>query len=226
MSSVNVVIPAVGNKFYTDTEAPQVKSKMDSIYNSYKSIIDNVSVISNVPKELLKSFIFIESAGNPIIVSSAGAVGLMQLIPSSASDILVLENKANRLNEQEKAILTKHLGKRFTDGILKMKYLGNKVTVDGITDSVWVKKEDLFNPELNILIGAIYLGLLIDEETDKTNLRLDRVVLRYNRGYFSKIDKSLDLTKLATNSPTESKNYIYKLLGTNGTLDLLVLKKT
>ncbi len=218
----NVVIPAIGNKFYSDTEAPQVKSKIISIYNLYKSIIDNVAAICNVPIELLKSFIFIESAGDPNAISSAGAVGLMQIIPASASDILVLENKKKRLNKEEIAILTKHLGKRFTDGILKMKFLGDKVTVNGVTSSVWVTKEDLLNPELNILIGAIYLGLLIDEETDKKGLRLDRVVLRYNRGYFSKIDKKVDMKTLAVNSPTESKNYIYKLLGTNGTLDLQV----
>ncbi len=218
----NVIIPSVSNKFYTDTEAPQVKEKISSIYNSYKGIIDNVSKISNIPKELLKSFIFIESAGNQNIVSGAGAVGLMQLIPASASDILVMENKKKRFNDQEKAILTKYLGARFTEGILKMKYLGDKVSVNGIKSATWVTRQDLMNPELNVLIGAIFLGILIDEETDKKGLRLDRVVLRYNRGYFSKVDKALDLPALIVNQPTESKNYIYKLLGTNGTLDLLV----
>ncbi len=218
----NVIIPSVSNKFYTDTEAPQVKEKMTAIYNSFKGIIDSVSSISNIPKELLKSFIFIESAGKSDAISGAGAVGLMQLIPASASDILVMENKKKRFNDQEKAILTKYLGNRFTDGILKMKFLGDKVTVNGVTSATWITKEDLMNPELNVLIGAIFLGLLIDEETDKKGLRLDRVVLRYNRGYFSKIDKALDLPALVVNQPTESKNYIYKLLGTNGTLDLLV----
>ncbi len=218
----NVIIPSVENKFYSDTQAPLVKKKINEIYNSYKGIMDNVSTISKVPTELLKSFTFIESAGDPNAVSHAGAVGLMQLVPSSASDILVLENKKKRLTDAEKAILTKYLGKRFTDGILKMKYLGDKKTVNGVTSATWVTKEDLLNPELNLLIGAIYLGLLIDEETDKNRLRLDRVVLRYNRGYFSKVDRGLALPALVVNQPTESKDYVYKLLGTNGTLDLLV----
>ena len=40
-----------------------------------------------------ESIIFIESKGEKNAISSAGAIGLMQLTPSSASDIIFLENK-------------------------------------------------------------------------------------------------------------------------------------
>lgn len=211
--------------FYKDYEVPQLKSAIAKIYNTYKASIDLASKTTEVPIQIIKSFIFIESAGDPNAVSSAGAVGLMQLKPDSASDVLVMANKQGLLDATEKATLTKYLGKRFTDGILKMKYLGHKVTANGVTDSVWVTKKDLFNPELNILIGSIYIGMLIDEHTENGVPRFDKIVIRYNRGYFSdKRGKGLlgKLEDIIKSIPTESKSYVLKLLGKNGTLDALV----
>ena len=75
---------------------------------------------------------------------------------------------------------------------------------------------------VNILIGAIYLGILIDEETEGNEVRLDKVVIRYNKGYYAdKQGKGLigDLDSLFASENTESKNYVLKLLGINGTLD-------
>lgn len=80
----------------------------------------------------------------------------------------------------------------------------------------------MLDPLLNILIGSIYLGLLIDEHTEGSSVRLDKVVIRYNRGYFSdNRGKNIvgDIDSVVKNVPTESKNYVLKLLGKNGTLD-------
>ncbi len=103
-----------------------------------------------------------------------------------------------------------------------MKFLGDKVKVDGVYSSSFVIQKDLFDPLLNILIGSIYLGLLVDEHTEGKDIRLDKVVIRYNRGYFSdNRGKNIvgTLENVIKNVPTESKNYVLKLLGKNGTLD-------
>ncbi len=87
----NVIIPSVSNKFYTDTEAPQVKEKMTAIYNSFKGIIDSVSSISNIPKELLKSFIFIESTSTEMscrFVLESSILSLkLTLLPSMIASV-------------------------------------------------------------------------------------------------------------------------------------------
>lgn len=217
-------IPAISESFsgYSSANISSIKNAINEIKSDYGNIISNVSKITNVNSLLIKSFIFIESRGNQNAISPAGAVGLMQLMPTAASDILVLENLKKRLRPEEKAILTKYLGDRFTEGILNMKYLGQKVTVGKTKSSVWVTKEDLLKPELNILIGSIYLGLLVAEESKDGKLRLDRVALRYNRGYFTKIKKGTIEEVVKSDIPKESKDYILKLAGKNGVLDAIV----
>jgi hypothetical protein len=149
----------------------------------------------------------------------------MQLVPSSASDILVIENTHKRLSQDEKDILGNAIGARFTDGILKMRHLGDKVTVAGVTSATWITKIDLVKPSLNILIGSIYLGILIDESSKNGKIDLHKVVIRYNKGYFadgkgSQIPDTVEAALANTN--TESKNYILKLMGKNGTLDTML----
>jgi soluble lytic murein transglycosylase-like protein len=222
MINLNIRIPATPISFYPDDQKSVIKKRLTDIYSQYKKEIDFVSSATKLPANLITSFIFIESNGKVNAVSSAKAVGLMQIIPTSASDILVLENKKGRLTEPEKKILTQKLGSRFTDGVLKMKFLGDKVKVDGVYSSSFVIQKDLFDPLLNILIGSIYLGLLVDEHTEGKDIRLDKVVIRYNRGYFSdNRGKNIvgTLENVIKNVPTESKNYVLKLLGKNGTLD-------
>jgi soluble lytic murein transglycosylase-like protein len=222
MDKLNIKIPATDKSFYPDEQKSGIKKRLTDIYSQFKKQIDIVSSATNIPANLIVSFIFIESNGKANVVSGAKAVGLMQVIPSSASDILVLENKKGRLTAPEKEILTQKLGKRFTEGILKMRYLGDKVKVDGVYSSVFVTQDDLFDPLLNIIIGSIYLGMLIDEHTEGQDIRLDKVVIRYNRGYFSDSrGKNLvgSLDNIIRSVPTESKNYVLKLLGKNGTLD-------
>lgn len=53
----------------------------------YESIIDQVSGTYGVNKNLIKSVILAESAGNPLAYSKAKAKGLMQLIDSTAADM-------------------------------------------------------------------------------------------------------------------------------------------
>ncbi len=227
MAILQVAIPATALQFYNDSTAKQNKTALDKIYNTYHNEIDTAARLTNVPKEIITSFIFIESNGKPDVVSPAGAIGLMQLM-TSASDILVIENLKKRFAQEEIDALTKYLGKRFTDGIMKMKYLGDKKTVDGVTydgtNTRYLTKADLVKPAFNILLGAIYLGILIDESSKDNKVDLHKVVVRYNKGYFAdkkgaSIPSKIEDAVVSMN--TESKNYILKLLGVNGTLQTM-----
>ena len=146
MDIYHLSIPALVDNFYLDTDRPQIAAKMKQIYATYKNEIDTVSALTHVPVTLILSIISIESNGQPTVVSGAGAVGLMQLVPSSANGILVIEKTVGRITPQEQDILAKNIGDRFTKGIMKMRYQGHQVTVNGVTGSNWITKADLLIP--------------------------------------------------------------------------------
>ncbi|MEI7962049.1 MAG: transglycosylase SLT domain-containing protein [archaeon] len=223
-------IPSLPESFYdTTTKVAQVKMTLATIELKYGAYINNIAAITNVKPELIKSFIFVESNGDPNIMGGI-SVGLMQVNPTTAQDVIKMEIKKGRLNAQEKAII--------------LKYLPNINWANPV-----VTTADLKKPEFNILMGTLYMGILIDEETVtekvviapatsifggelKTEevsvmvkkIRLDHVIVRYNQGYY----KYIVGTKPAGNTSTVCTkvgitfSYIKKILGTGGTLSLLV----
>ena len=205
---INIIVPITNKAFYKDADKTGIKNKLSNIYNKYKSIIDVVSKINKVPVNLIKSVIFIESAGNENALNGA-AVGLMQVEYTSATDIITRERKAGKLTEQEKLLLKKYLG----DAIYK------KVMVAQMGDS-FITKSQMLNPELNILIGTMYLGQVLDKEKN----RLDRMIARYNLGFYTKkIPQTGTVEDVLASAELRqvTKDYILKLGGKNGTLDLL-----
>ena len=79
---------------------------------------------------------------------------------------------------------------------------------------------DLKYPEFNILVGAITLGLMIDEYTEGGVVRLDKVHLRYNQGWFYKVAPGSPEAVLAQAKKrgAEAYNNLLKHLGINGTM--------
>jgi soluble lytic murein transglycosylase-like protein len=176
--------------------------------------------MSNVPKELIESFIFIESGGNAN-AQSPYAVGLMQLSPATASDTLVKEKGLGRLSAPETELLKKYLGGRY--GLIEG--VKPKQTSLGKT---FITKKDLFIPEFNILLGTILLKQLMDEFTEPNGkIRMDKVIVIYNGGRYGKIAKKVIASKEGIEEivkivPKETSSYILKLLGTEGILDTMV----
>ncbi len=217
-------IPMVNASFYTTSNVPEVKAALNAIESQYGAIIQSVAALTNVPYRLILSVIFIESRGQINAVSSAGAVGLMQLIPSTATAVVALENIKKRLTLAEQNYLRLHLGARL-DCIMKMKNMGTPVKCGSISGNNFISKADLFNPALNIMIGALFLGILMDEHNENNSFRLDKSIIRYNKGYFAH-----NRGKALTGSPTEllakfsgeTAAFIKKLVGINGVLSLLV----
>jgi soluble lytic murein transglycosylase-like protein len=219
---MNVPIPMTTTAFYSVDKTPQIKSALASIAKRYMNAIRLAEQLTKVPGAIILAVIFAESAGDEKIVSSAGAIGLMQLKTQTAHDTLVQENNFKRLSTAEKNILKKQLGKRL-DAILAQKYLGQKLKVNNYSANV-ITKGDLLNPAFNILVGSIYLGLLIDQHEEKGTLRLDKVILRYNQGYFYK-PKGNTITetlKSAKQRSEEAYAYVLKVVGKNGLLEAQV----
>lgn len=225
--------PAILTKFYQDTDVPMIVAKLAEIRSNYGRIIDLVASVTNVSAKVIASFIFIESRGNEkaeSFVCKASApyecpVGLMQITAETATGVIFYENKQGRLLPEEKAILQKYISQDKLNCIYSMQYFGHPVKCSKITlkggNKVGqiIEKKDLFHPELNILIGAMLIGQLADQHTENGAIRMDKVVVRYNAGYFYK-PQGNTIEQTVAMVPAESRNYIYKLLGQNGVLSL------
>lgn len=214
MSNFKIKIPAIKQAFYPDTDVPKIKAKIATIKANYGTFINNSATISNVPADLIAAFIFIESGGDQNAVSGAGAIGLMQIMVNSGTDILTIERQQRRLSDLEKTTLKRLVGAERYTQYMKAQ-MGTLLTT----------KEDLLNPEFNIFIGTIYLNNLIDRHTENGQVRLDKVVVAYNKGFYA-FNKGKNLTgtieELVASLNSETSSYITKLLGVNGVMDAIV----
>lgn len=215
-----IKIPATQKSFYTPSQAEQNLNKINNvIIPNYGKIIDKVSLMTGVPREIIISFIFIESSGNPN-ATTKWATGLMQLGGSSVSDSLVFEKSSGRLNKAEDDLIRKYLGSRYSN-------LENLKPNQKTISKTFVTKQDLLDPTFNILCGSILLGQLIDSYTEKGVPRLDKIVVVYNRGAYDKVSKQISksgkgIDEIINSIPKGTGEYITKLVGKHSVLDSLV----
>lgn len=215
MSILSVKIPAINESFYSPTDARQVAGALDSIYERYGTFINKASKLSNVPVDLITSFIFIESGGKENVRTTGveAATGLMQVTPALAYDIYSIEKRNKRLTADEQAAISKFVPL----STFAKSYSTVKATI----------ADALKKPEFNIIMGTIALGYLIDINKSNGKARLDKVVVQYNQGLYSRTTKTDwwkkdSVEQLYTKLNSVSKAYVKKLLGVRGTLDLLV----
>jgi soluble lytic murein transglycosylase-like protein len=211
-------IPSIEEKFYPDYVVPQIKNRVSGIRSKYGNIINHVADLTGLNSEIIDSFVFIESGGDAK-AHTPQAVGLLQVGTSTASDALVFEKSSGRLSSGEEQLVKKYLGKRWSN-------LENLKPNQKSIGKTFITREDLFNPTFNLLVGSIILKQLTDEYTENGKPRLDKVVVVYNTGRFSKASKTAIAHKGSTQDlvnklPKGQADYIRKLLGVNGTLDIL-----
>jgi len=201
----------------------QIKRMLERIWSNYGKFIQDAEKNSGIPTPVLAAFIAVESGGNEK-AGPAGHItqGLMQWNRTFAKKQIEREIKNGELTDGEKQILQKY-------GVM---------TANGSIREV--TNADQLKPELNIAIGSIVLGQLIDQPWAKDafgNLALDRVIAVYNAGAYGATGKAarqlttpkLDTpSKLAAGVNTVTRSYIAKILGVNGSLDITTsdLQKT
>jgi soluble lytic murein transglycosylase-like protein len=86
--------PKKGGKLYARTEAPSVRMPSDSSpgrRERYDEHIRQAAALYQIPEELVRAVIKVESDFDPRAVSPANARGLMQLIPETAERMLVTD---------------------------------------------------------------------------------------------------------------------------------------
>ena len=189
-----------------------IKGIIKNIETNYGKYFKFASETSRIPKEILISFCAVESGGNPKAGASGHVTqGLMQWNREYAKQLLEDELAKGRMSPAEKAKLAEY---------------GIKFDAKGKTRVI--TNADQLKPELNILIGSILLGQLIDTNwgTENGIMRLDRVIAVYNAGAFGTTGKLARNGKHATPAllandvnPTTSA-YIKKMMGKNGALEI------
>jgi len=216
MANVTLKIPAKGLTAPTSWGSrAQVKSMLNKIWTNYGSYIEFASKHSKIPSSMLVSFIGVESSGK----ASAGPAGhatqgLMQWNRKYAKKQLEDELAKNRMTPGE---------------VSKLATYGIKFDANGKTRTI--TNADQLKPELNILIGSIVLGQLVDTDwgTENGQIHLDRVIAVYNAGAYGDTGKKArQLTTPKYSTPLElagavnkiTKSYISKIMGTDGAMDI------
>lgn len=163
-----------------------VSTGIGNLKKQYGSIVDEVAANSKVPKELLYSMIMVLSNGqNNTQFKSVDKLvrkGLFSLSNKTSKAILSKEVGNKRLNEAEKAYLSKN------DPIIAG-YLGEKgrkatnehwssdFTTGEYHISDTVNPFDLMKPEVSIQLGAIWLGQMWDKVSEQSRKPEDKVIV-------------------------------------------------
>jgi hypothetical protein len=200
-----------------------IANMMKRITKNYGKFIKFSSENSKIPAEIIASFIAVESGGKAD-AGTAGHItqGLMQWNRNYAKNTLEAEKRLGRLSQAEED---------------KLKSFGLKFDANNKLNRA-VSNADQLKPELNILIGSIYLGLMFDSYFDggkrqniwgtdeNGNLRLDRVIAVYNAGPYGDAGKKARLGNyktpydLANDVNPITSAYIRKIYGINGSMDV------
>lgn len=189
-----------------------VASSVEKIMKNFGKFIKTASVNSRIPQEIIAAFTAVESGGNPTAGTPGHPTqGLMQWNRNYAKSRLEDEFKRKRMTPEELDILAKY---------------GIRFDKEGKTRAI--TNEDQLKPELNILIGTMILGALIDTKwgTEDGKMKLERVIVVYNAGQYG--DSGKKATSGAYKTPAQlaavvnpiSAAYIGKMLGTDGALDV------
>lgn len=231
MATSTVLIPVSGLKAPKGVGSREVLANaLKKAWANYGKFFKQASETSKLPIPILMSWAFVESSFQP--KANAGVsmgstylstAGLMQWDRRKgyADAVLTREFKMGRLSEVEKEIL---------------KRKGLKWTTSGVFSPITESQQ--LDPELNILVGSIYLGQYADSitgagqlppfATENGVLRIDRIVPLYNTGENSTDSNNAKAKKFATAVETANnakkivtRDYITKILGTGGTMDVL-----
>ncbi len=221
MATLSTSLPATRQAFYTPSQTAANKAALLQIAKTYQKEIAQASVACNVPSALIVTIIFVESRGVPTAVTSVGAVGLMQMIPSSAMATIHLEARQGRMSPTEQALLIKHIGQKRYDCYANA---ANLHVVETKCPKLTVA--ELKDPALNILLGTMTISRNIDETKENGKVRVDKMYFRYWGPFYkfkSPAGSSVDtIIAEARKKSREVHSGILKMIGKNGLLQQMV----
>jgi len=216
--------PSLDRAFYQDHQIAANRVAIERIKGQYYNEIITAAAVTSLPVNLIAAFIFVESSGKNVVRSSGNSpTGLMQIAPSTATIVIMNEFKGGRMNSGKKQLLENLLGKAKVACIAQHKWQNHKIKCS--PTGVVITARDLSKPAVNVAIGALYLAWLIDQHTEAGTVRLDKVIVRYNAGHNYKPPVGGTANEMFNfalqKGGKESGNYITKLVGRNGLIEML-----
>jgi hypothetical protein len=185
----------------------------------------NAANATNLPASVLMTIAAIENSGEHFkngsvdISGSEKSVGVMQISPESFFEHLRAEKLSNRVSAYSLAQI-----KAKIPNLDLTPRSASKKDFNAILEA-------LKDYDFNILASAIVFRRLLEQTADRDVMRLDRAIVKYNVGEYSKPTKTIafnygDTTNLYNNAslPKITKNYIVKAVGVNGGLDFFTKK--
>jgi soluble lytic murein transglycosylase-like protein len=217
---LSLSVPLIPDAYadYTPATLGQRLERRDNMVEKYGTQIAQSVKLNNIPEALLLGTLLIENEDAvPGILSPAGAVGLGQIKPLTAMDMISLASRKKFLTDAKKAVLRRRLGSNL-DTLAKVDDVTKVISSSAMT-------AHLKDPEFNVMLAGIILSMLMAEHTGNGTYRPDYISARYNQGYYllkaRKIDKDLPIAQLIAKVPTEAKRYIVKMCGRSGWLEIL-----
>lgn len=138
------------------TEAPAMTSAPPTGLGRENGLIDRVAAANGLPPNLLRAVVEAESGGNPAATSSAGARGLMQLMPATAASLGVTDPYDPVQNLYAGARYLKGLINRYGDLRLALAaYNSGPGTLSrlGVTD--WDRDQDRLPAETRVYVPRV-----------------------------------------------------------------------
>lgn len=209
-TSIKVKTPDLITSFgnYSQPSVKQANINMiKTILANYGSIISKYEQPLAIAKPIVVSVIGTESGGRMVGKNAFGAIGLMQV--TYPAFVEVSANWKKHVKENMPAFIKENLDK-----------LAPNKSQSAIESKL------ASSPEFNILVGMMLLRVLAERFAGNFN----RVLVSYNAGAYTKsqnvgtkpIQTPIDTALLVADKrvPLESRNYLQKVLGKNGFLEL------
>lgn len=179
----------------------------------YGDIVTQTSRNSDVPEWLLYAKMLVENAQGDPNAENGDAWGLLQIKPLSAHEHVLIAQRKGILSDAEKAVLERKLGAAKLRRILTSSEKLKLITARDLTD-----------PEINLTVGGIFVSVYLDEAREGTGYRWDKLVMRYNQGYyFADRGRALvgNTDQLLSRYP-RVKEYALRYVGRNGVAGALL----
>jgi soluble lytic murein transglycosylase-like protein len=211
-TSVRVKVPDLKTSFSNYSKPEVKKANLDmikSINSNYGSIISKYEQPLSMPKAIVVSVIGTESGGKMVGKNAYGAIGLMQVTYPTFVE-------------------TTTQWKKYTNQDLPIFLKQNIDRLAPNKSQSAIESKLASSPELNILVGMMFLRLL----SERFGGNFNRVLVAYNAGAYTKsqnvgktpIKTPIDTALLVSDKrvPTQSRNYLEKVLGKDGFLELYI----
>jgi hypothetical protein len=232
-TDIKITLPDIKKQFVSgsiDYSKASVKQSnintIKSINANYGSLIKKWADVFEIPYGIIIGFIATESGGKMTKPNKYLATGLMQVTPSAVYECVTKWN--NEVDSQLPIEAINEINKKVPELLRKAPFtstLKNKI--------LSLLEKDV---SFNILTGVIVIRWLLERFASPIyGGQINKAMVSYNAGAYTKslvsggkaITTPIDSTSLATNLrvPSESRSYLYKMLGKDGFLSLIYQQK-